>query len=172
VNYIIRALLLVCGSAALLASCAVAYGPLEQERFEAQMRRDISIPDKQVLFYAAANWYTGADGYRMATIRQTHVGAWRGAIMMGDQSLYFLSWNEKDGKYEEKYRVDYGTIDTVEVRAFGAGRRMVMRTHGATRIESFDIFKDNEAWIDAEKTQRACEVIAGQSHKICQLPSV
>jgi hypothetical protein len=159
----------------MAAGCA-SFGPFGTADFEPTLRRDLPAIEGKLMYQSPATLLYGIDGYgfsdnvlvRSPILAQERYVLGEGIVVLTERKIYFVKWFRE--KYQQHWELDYSKIVSLEIRSFGAGRRLVMKLDGAPQVTSLDIAADGGQMIDAQRTVAVCQVIAQRSGKGCKTP--
>jgi len=166
-------------STAILGAMAVgcaSFGPLGTAEFEPTLRKDVPAIEGEILFRSPASLLYGIDGYGMSDQLLVHMKVppkdkyieGEGIAVLTAQKLFFVKWSGK--KYENRWTLDYRDIESIEMRAFGAGRMLVAKLKGTPPVVSYQIASDSGQTIDTQRTITVCQLVAQHAGTKCQLP--
>jgi len=160
---------------ALMVGCA-SFGPIGTSEFEPALRRDIPSVEGSLLYHAPASLLYGVNGYDLmdnVAIRAANTSgrdtiSGQGIVIIFDKHLYFVRWIQ--GKYVADWDTDLKRVISVEFRTLGRGRRVVLQLNldESPVHVSFSASTDNGQFIDQERTEAVCQVIATQSGLECK----
>lgn len=164
----------------LLAGCA-SFGPFGTPDFEPTLRRDLPGVEGKLIHQAPAALLHAIDGYGFVDniavesplFAKERFAVGDGLLVLTERKIHFVKWTTE--KYRQYWDADYDRILSVEVRSFGAGRRLVMKVRRDAPTDaplpvSFDITQLGSAFIDVPGTIAACQLIAQRAGKGCTLP--
>lgn len=94
------------------------------KNFVQDTRKDLGI---EPILYHRADWIVGVYGYQnmKLLIGSTHTII-RGALVCGQDEIYFVVEDKTIQKYVPAFRFKYSEITQVSISRFGAGRRLVI----------------------------------------------
>ncbi|HZQ73618.1 MAG TPA: hypothetical protein VFB08_11930 [Burkholderiales bacterium] len=161
---------------ALLAGC-VTFGPYGTADFEPTLRRDAPMVEGKIVHQVPGRLLYGIDGFNFVDNMAVkspifHGGRTEsgiGLFVLTEDKVHFVVW--RDEKYQHGWDLAYKQIQSLEVRALGLGRRLVVKLDADPGVTSFDIMSDDAQWVDAARTASICRLLAERSGKECRLPA-
>jgi len=148
--------------ALLFVGCA-AIGPVSSPEFPSLVAKTIPKEDGEIRLFGSGNWYPNVRGFTAirSILLATPVPPTPGALVITDEALIFLQWDEEAKIFDVIKRLPYSELVAVSLDSYGLNRRIVLRKKDLS-YDSFDFTQASGNLVDATKVEQAIEFLLGR----------